>query len=232
MKKQILTNKVLNLPDCEMPASQDDFRDSIHWKIFRIMAEFVDGFQFLGDLKKAVTIFGASSSSIEKRYYEEAKKLASLCVKNKFDIITGGGPGIMEAANCGAANAGGDSIGFNIQLPSGQRMNEFVEKPIGFHYFFTRKVMFSFASQIYVYFPGGFGTLDEFFEMVTLIQTKKISKKVLVIAVGKDYWKPLFDWIKSDVYGKNKAIKKEDMNIYNLVDTAEEAFKLIKSSKF
>jgi len=232
MKKQASTNDVPCIPECELPSRQEDFRDSIQWKIFRIMSEFVDGFQFLGDLKKSVTVFGASRSFLDERYYKEAEKFASLCAKNNLGVITGGGPGIMEAANRGATKEGGESVGFNIQLPGGQRMNEFVKKPIGFHHFFVRKVMFSFASQIYVYFPGGFGTLDEFFEMITLIQTKKISKKVLVIVVGKDYWQPLFDWIASEVYGKNKAIKEIDMNIYNLVDSAEEAYELIESSSF
>lgn len=137
----------------------------------------------------------------------------------------------MEAANRGAFEAGGESVGINIQLPEGQRMNEYVTKPIGFHYFFTRKVLLSFSSKAYVFFPGGFGTLDEFFEMVTLVQTKKLAKPVPVIAVGKKYWKDLFEWLKSEVYLKQKSIKEKDLKILQLVDSAGEAYKIIKNIK-
>ena len=134
----------------------------------------------------------------------------------------------MEAGNRGAFEAGGESIGINIQLADGQRMNSYVNKPIGFDHFFTRKVMLSFASKAYVFFPGGFGTLDEFFEMVTLIQTKKLEKPVPIIVIGKAYWQPLFNWLKEEVYQKQKAIKKEDLDIFQLVDSVEEAFKILK----
>lgn len=220
--------KVVCCPDPDLPPQKEDFRKTFSWRIFRIMAEFVDGFQFIADFKKAVGIFGSTRASSKDHYYQEARKLAKLLVKEKFSVITGGGPGIMEAANRGAFEAGGESVGINIQLPEGQRMNDYVKNSIGFHYFFTRKVMFSFACQAYVFFPGGFGTLDEFFEMITLVQTKKLPKPVVIIAVGKEYWLPLFNWLKEEVYQKRNAVNKKDLSIFQLVDSAEEAYKIIK----
>ncbi|KPJ73107.1 decarboxylase [Parcubacteria bacterium DG_74_1] len=214
-----------------MPRVKDDFRETFQWKIFKIMAEFIDGFHFLADLKKTITIFGSTSFVPKNRYYEEARKLGWLLAKAGFTVITGGGPGIMEAANKGAFEAKGESVGINIQLPEGQRMNKYVTKPIGFNYFFVRKVMLSFSSQAYVFFPGGFGTLDEFFEMVTLVQTKKLAKPVPVIAVGKDYWRNLFGWLESEVYLKQKSVKAENLKIFQLVDSAKETYQLIKNIK-
>lgn len=229
--KKSKVSKLKKVPcwsDPDLPPAKEDFRKTFSWRIFRIMAEFVDGFQFIADFRKAVGIFGSTRASSKDHYYQEARKLAKLLAKEKFVIITGGGPGIMEAANQGAFEAGGESVGINIQLPEGQRMNKYVKSPIGFHYFFTRKVMFSFACQVYVFFPGGFGTLDEFFEMITLVQTKKLLKPVLVMAVGKEYWSPLFDWLEKEVYQKRSAVNKKDLSIVQLADSAEEAFKIIK----
>ena len=192
------------------------------------MAEFVEGFEFITDFKRSVGIFGSTDFKEDNPYYQEARKLANMLSKEKFTVITGGGPGIMEAANRGAYEAGGESVGLNIELPEGQKTNEYVKKPMGFHYFFTRKVMFSFACNVYVFFPGGFGTLDEFFEMVTLIQTKKLPQPILVVAVSKDYWQPLFNWLDQGVCQKQKAIDKQDLSIFKLVDSAPEAFKVIK----
>lgn len=219
-------------PDPQLPPIREDFRQTFSWRIFRIMAEFVEGFQFITDFKKAVGIFGSTRAKEKDHYYQEARRLAKLLAKKGFAIITGGGPGIMEAANRGAHEAGGESVGINIQLPIGQRMNDYVKSPIGFHYFFTRKVMFSFACQIYIFFPGGFGTLDEFFEIVTLVQTKKLPKPVLTIAVGKEYWTPLFNWLKEELYQKRDAINKKDLSIFQLVDSAKEAFEIIKNHSF
>ncbi len=218
-------------PDPQLPPVEEDFRETFQWKIFKIMAEFIDGFHFLADLKKTITVFGSTSFLPKNIYYEEARKLGQLLAKSGFTVITGGGPGIMEAANRGAFEAGGESVGINIQLPEGQRMNKYVTKPIGFHYFFTRKVMLSFSSQAYVFFPGGFGTLDEFFEMITLVQTRKLAKPIPVIAVGKKYWKNLFDWLKSEVYLKQKSVNVKDLEIFQLVDSAEEAHRIIKNIK-
>lgn len=218
-------------PDPDLPPVKEDFRKTYEWRIFKIMAEFIDGFHFLADLKKTVTVFGSTVMTEKDKHYQAALKFGSLIAKNGYGVITGGGPGIMEAANRGAFKEGVDSVGINIELPEGQRMNPYVTKPIGFNYFFTRKVMLSFSSDAYVFFPGGFGTLDEFFEMVTLVQTKKLGRKVPIIVVGRDYWGPFFEWIKKEVYGKYKAIKKSDLDIVNIVDTPEEAVKLILKQK-
>ena len=217
--------------DSEISPTKKDFRDTFQWRVFRIMAEFIDGFHFIANFKKTVSVFGSARLSSENKYYQEASKLGQLLAKTGYTMITGGGPGIMEAANRGAFEANGKSVGLNIQLPGGQKMNPYVKSPMGFNYFFTRKVMLSFASQAYVFFPGGFGTLDEFFEMVTLVQTKKISRPVPIIAVGKEYWQPLFDWLNIEVHQEHKAINKKELGIFQIVDSAEEAFKIIKAKK-
>lgn len=218
------------VPDCDLPPVKEDFRATFQWRIFRIMAEFVEGFSFVADFKKAVTVFGSTMYKEGDAVYEKAQKLGGLLAKEGFTVVTGGGPGIMEAVNKGAYEAGGESVGINIQLDGAERANSFLKKSIGFHYFFVRKVMLSYSAYGYVFFPGGFGTLDEFFEIVTLVQTRRLGRKVLVIAVGKDYWKPFFDWIEKDLYGKHKTIKKEALDIFQLVDTSEEALKIIKDN--
>ena len=182
------------------------------------------------DFRKKVTIFGSAQVREDNRWYKEAEKLASLLYKFDFGVVTGGGPGIMEAANRGAAENNGNSIGLNIELPNEQRVNPYVQKSVGFHYFFVRKVMLAYSAQAYVFFPGGFGTLDEFFELITLVQTKKIFAKIPIVMIGKEFWDPLLEWVKTDVHGKFKFIDEEDMRIYSIVDTAEEAFELIKNS--
>ncbi|PIP73797.1 MAG: TIGR00730 family Rossman fold protein [Candidatus Lloydbacteria bacterium CG22_combo_CG10-13_8_21_14_all_47_15] len=197
-------------------------------RIFRIMREFVLGYRFLDRYGKAVTFFGSARCTVGSEVYNEAAKLAGMLVKDDFAIITGGGPGIMEAANKGARDARGESVGLNIELPNGQRKNKYVTESMSFYYFFTRKVMLSFASEAYIFFPGGFGTLDEFFELVTLIQTRKIQPTPIVL-VGRDYWTPLLEWIEKGVYGRYNAIDADDMQIYHLVDTADEAFPLIQT---
>lgn len=214
-----------------MAAKPVDFRETAQWRIFRIMSEFIDGFEFLTDLKKEVTIFGSARFVEGDKYYDEARKMGRLLAKGGYTVVTGGGPGIMEAANRGAHEGKGVSIGLNIQLPYEQRMNEYVGRGIGFHYFFTRKVMLSASAQAYIYFPGGFGTLDELFEIVTLIQTKKIVDYVPVIIVGKDFWKPLMDWIDATMKKEHKTISPEDTKLYHLVDTAKEAMEIVKKSK-
>lgn len=231
MKEKKFFKKTPCLPECELPPVKEDFRKTFQWRIFRTMAELVEGFQFIADFKKSVAIFGSARLSKKSPYYKEARKLGKLLAKEGFTVITGGGPGIMEAANLGAAEFKGKSVGLNIQLPSGEMRNDYVEKGISFHYFFIRKVMFSYASCGYVFFPGGFGTLDEFFEMITLVQTKKITPPISIIIVGKEYWQPLLDWIESELHGKNNAIDKSHLKIYNLVNSAEEAFEIIKRNK-
>lgn len=220
----------LNLPAAKLPSMKPerDFRRSIHWRIFRIIAEFVDGFQYIADLKRCVTVFGSTRVGAQDPWYREARRLGHLLARQGYSVVTGGGPGIMEAANRGAAEAGRDSIGINIQLPREQRANPYVTKSIGFHYFFTRKLMLTYAAEAYVYFPGGFGTLDEFFEIITLIQTKKISRNIPVILVGRDYWRPLTDWITRELYARRRAIDKADTNIFVTVNTAAEAMRIIR----
>lgn len=225
----------LNVPASKLPKDiqrhPTDFRSSFHWRVFRIMSEFVDGWQFLADFRKTVTFFGSARFPENNRWYKEAQKLGRMLTKNGFGVVTGGGPGIMEAGNRGAFEGNGESIGLNIKLPFEQRINPYVKKSIAFHYFFVRKVMLSYSAQAYVYFPGGFGTLDEFFEIITLVQTKKIFEKIPIILYGKDFWGPLMKWVEKEVYEKFEAIDKEDMKLYAIVDSPEEALKIIKKSK-
>jgi uncharacterized protein (TIGR00730 family) len=219
-------------PRVPHPTAGFDFTEDPTWRIFRIMSEFVDGFQFLSEFKKEVTFFGSARFSKRHPLCKLAEKLARRLSKEGFTIITGGGPGIMEAGNKGAvAGEKGVSVGLNIQLPYEQRVNKYVSKGIGFHYFFTRKVMLSASAQSYVFFPGGFGTLDEFFEIVTLIQTGKIKEKVPIVLIGKDYWRPLLEWIEEKVYKDYAAVDKEDLQLYTLVDTVDEAYEIIINSK-
>lgn len=194
------------------------------------MAEFVEGFEFLYPLRREITIFGSAKLPQESPWYEEARQLGKMLGEAGYTVITGGGPGIMEAGNRGATEGGGESVGLDIELPAEQRRNAYVKKGIGFHYFFTRKVMLSASAQAYVFFPGGFGTLDEFFEMVTLVQTKKMES-VPIICVGVDYWTPLDKWIKGKLLGEYETLNQADAEIYAIVDTAKEAFEIIGQSK-
>ena len=213
-----------------MPSVNKDFRETFQWRIFRIMSEFIEGFEFIADLKKSVAIFGSTRVKPNNIHYKEARKLGKLLAKEGFAVMTGGGPGIMEAGNRGAFEAGGKSLGINIELPNGQKKNKYLTKGLSFHYFFTRKVMLSFAGSGYVFFPGGYGTLDEFFEMITLVQTEKLHHPVIIVCVGKDYWTKLLGFLEKDVYLKHKAIDKKDTKIFKIVDSAEEALRMIKKN--
>ena len=209
-----------------------DFKKSFTWRVLKIMGEFVEGFEFISELKgKTASVFGGTRFSSGHSVYKEAEKLGKLLVKEDYTVVTGGGPGIMEAANKGAYGAGGNSVGMNISLPSEQVFNKYLNKSENFHYFFIRKTMLSMASSVYIFFPGGFGTLDEFFEMLTLLQTKKLSHSVTIIAVGKEYWQPLFNWFSNELCQKYKTLSEQDLRLFKIVDTAEEAIKLIKSLK-
>ena len=196
------------------------------WRTFRIMSEFVQGFELLRRHGLAATIFGGARYAAGDTVYKEAEELAAKLAKAGFAIITGGGPGVMEAANVGAFKVGGKSVGLNIELPFEQKLNPYVNDTETFHFFFSRKVMLSFASEVYIYFPGGFGTMDELFELVTLIQTKKISR-IPIVLVDKEYWAPLLDWIKNTMLKEYKTISKEDLDIFYLADTPKEAYEYI-----
>lgn len=204
-----------------------DYRDT--WRIFRIMAEFVDGYQFLGQFERAITFFGSARAGLGTREYTLAHRTAYLLGKAGYTIITGGGPDIMEAANRGATEAGAESVGLNIQLPHEQLINKYVKKSLGFHYFFSRKVMLTLPAQATVFFPGGFGTLDEFFEILDLIEINKI-RKIPVVAVGREFWAPLIEFLKSGSLKAVGAIAEKDLEIFQVVDTAEEAVEIIKKS--
>lgn len=196
------------------------------WRVFRIMAEFVDGFELLRKYGLAATFWGSARFEPGDDYYNEAEELAEKLVKKGFAIITGGGPGIMEAGNVGAFKVGGKSIGLNIDLPMEQKPNRYTTDSENFHFFFSRKVMLAYASEVYVYFPGGFGTLDEFFEILTLVQTKKIEPLPIVL-YGKEFWQPLISWFEKELLKKYKTIERKDLDIFHVVDSVDEALKYI-----
>src|SRR5690606_31018789 len=191
------------------------------WRVFRIMGEFVEGFDTLARLGPAVSIFGSARTRPDDSDYEAAEQTARLLVAHGFGVITGGGPGIMEAANRGAAEAGGDSVGCNIELPFEQGMNRWVKMAINFRYFFVRKTMFVKYAEGFVIFPGGFGTMDELFEALTLIQTGKV-RDFPVVLYNSDYWSGLLAWIQERMLNGEK-IKPEDMELVKVTDSPEEA---------
>ena len=196
------------------------------WRIFRIMAEFVEGFEELKDVGPAVTIFGSSRINNAHSYYHAAEKTSELLVKAGYAIITGGGPSIMEAGNKGAAKGGGQSIGLNIDLPFEQKPNIYINHLISFHYFFCRKVCFVKYAKAFVIFPGGYGTLDELFESITLIQTKRMGQ-FPVILFGSKYWKGLVEWLRDSVLAEG-CIDPQDLDIIQIVDKPEDVVKIIK----
>lgn len=220
--------KVEELPYCRvMTDLLDPNGDAVEsWRVFRIMSEFVEGFELLRKHGLAASIFGSARTEVGDPYYKAAEELSAKLAKHGFTVITGGGPGIMEAANVGAFKVGGRSIGLNIELPMEQKLNPYVTETENFEFFFSRKVMLAFASEVYVYFPGGFGTLDEFFEIVTLVQTKKIEP-IPIVLYGKEFWEPMLKWVEKDLLKKYKTISKEDMEIFKLVDSVDEAYKYI-----
>ncbi|HQQ13132.1 MAG TPA: TIGR00730 family Rossman fold protein [Bacteroidales bacterium] len=210
------------------PKTWNEVKTQDSWSVFKIMAEFVDGFEKLARIGPCVAIFGSARTKPNHPYYRLTEEIAYLLTKKGFGIITGGGPGIMEAGNKGAHFAGGKSVGVNIELPFEQHPNPFIDpdKYIEFDYFFVRKVMFMKYSQGYIVLPGGFGTMDELFEAITLIQTQKLVKFPIVL-VGIKYWSGLVSWIKERML-EEKNITEDDLDIFTLVDTAEEAVKIIE----
>lgn len=202
-----------------------DFTREDPWRIFRIMSEFVDGFEELSDVKEAISIFGSARAKPSSKFYKLAEETAARLVRSGYAIITGAGPGIMEAANKGAKKEGGESIGLNILIPTMQKPNKYITRLLEFKYFFCRKVMFAKYSKAFIVFPGGFGTLDEFFEAITLVQTKRVYP-FPVILIGSEFWKGLVHWIQ-DVLVPNKTLDKIDMNIFSLADTPQQVVSII-----
>ncbi|NQY66618.1 MAG: TIGR00730 family Rossman fold protein [Flavobacteriales bacterium] len=194
------------------------------WQVFKIIAEFVDGFDTLSKIGPCVTIFGSARTQPEEDQYLLAQEIAYKLTQFGYGVITGGGPGVMEAANKGAKEGGGKSVGLNIELPFEQSANEFIDpdKLLNFNYFFIRKLMFVKYAQGFIVLPGGFGTLDELFEALTLIQTKKIGKFPIIL-VDKEYWKGLVDWIIKVTVKEQGKVSPEDLNLFTVVDTADEA---------
>jgi uncharacterized protein (TIGR00730 family) len=203
----------------------EDLAKSDTWRVFRIMAELVEGFEALSNIGPAVSVFGSARLEPGSPYYNKCLRVAESLAKDGFAVISGGGPGIMEAANKGAQNANGTSVGLNIELPREQMQNQFQDVRIEFRYFFVRKLMFVKYAVAYVIFPGGFGTLDELFEALTLIQTKKI-RGFPVVLVGREYWSGLIDWMRKTVLAEN-SISKEDLDLMHIVDEPEEVCEII-----
>lgn len=202
-----------------------DFERDDTWRVFRIMAEFIEGFQEMAPFDRAVSIFGSARTTRSSPHYQQARQLARRLGEEGFAIITGAGPGIMEAANAGAREAGAKSIGFNIDLPHQQKCNPYVDLLLTFRYFFVRKVMFLKYASAFVIFPGGFGTLDELFETLTLVQTHKIDP-LPVILVGKKYWSGLFRWVRQTMLAAGN-VAQGDLELFVLTDALEEVVRLI-----
>jgi hypothetical protein len=218
-KEQQMNESLKNLKDRDWTET----KAHSSWQIFKIMAEFVEGFETLAKIGPCISIFGSARTREGNPYYELACEIAERLATDGFGIISGGGPGIMEAANKGAQKAKGKSVGLNITLPHEQYPNTFIDydKSINFDYFFVRKVMFAKYSQGFVMMPGGFGTMDEFFEVATLIQTKKMTESPLVL-VGKAYWSGLLEWIDTVMMKKESNIHPEDLDLLKVFDTADE----------
>jgi len=205
----------------------NEIKTNDSWAIFKIMAEFVEGFERLGKIGPCVSIFGSARTKPDHKYYKLAENIAFELTQNGYGVVTGGGPGIMEAGNKGAARGKGISVGLNIDLPFEQHDNPYIDsdKSLDFDYFFVRKVMFVKYSQGFVVMPGGFGTMDELFEAITLIQTNKIGKFPIIL-VGKKYWSGLFDWIKNTLLEEGN-ISPKDLDLISIVDTEDEVLKVI-----
>ena len=199
------------------------------WRIFRIMSEFVSGFTFLGNIERSVTIFGSARLAQDSPYCKSAYELGRRLAKQGYTVVTGGGPGVMQAGNHGAWDAGGNSVGINIELPHEQRINPYVRRSISFHYFFSRKVMLDFSAEAYIFFPGGFGTLDEFYELITMVQTGKLENTVPIILFGRTFWEPLTNWMQSVMLEGLHTISAKDLTIWTITDELDEVMEMVES---
>jgi len=208
----------------------NEIKTNDSWAIFKIMGEFVSGFEKMSRIGPCVSIFGSARTKPDNKYYKLAERIAKGIVEAGYGVITGGGPGIMEAGNKGAHLAGGTSVGLNIELPFEQHDNPYIDsdKNLDFDYFFVRKVMFVKYSQGFVVMPGGFGTLDELFEAITLIQTKKIER-FPIIMVGTEFWSGMFDWVKAVLLEKFETVSATDLELIHLVDTEEEVINILET---
>ena len=213
----------------QVPRERRAFVKTDSWRVLRIMGEFVEGFDTLSDVYSAVTVFGSARTTPEDPYYEKAVETARLLAREGFPIITGGGPGIMEAANRGCQEGNGLSIGCNIELPFEQGLNGYVERAINFRYFFVRKTMFVKYSTAFIVFPGGYGTMDELFEALTLIQTGKVTH-FPVILFGESYWRGLADWLRDRVAGEGK-IATTDLTLLTITDSPKEAVAIVRKAR-
>lgn len=205
-----------------------DIKTNDSWAIFKIMSEFVEGFERMSKIGPCISVFGSARTKPDNKYYQIATEVSEKLAKSGYGVITGGGPGVMEAGNKGAQQGGGKSVGLNIDLPFEQNHNPYIDQEhnLEFDYFFVRKVVFVKYSQGFVVLPGGFGTMDEMFEALTLIQTKKINKRPVVL-IGSEYWKGLFEWVEQAMLHLENNISPMDLNLYRIVDTADEAVKYI-----
>jgi uncharacterized protein (TIGR00730 family) len=209
--------------------SHHEFMTTPSWRIFRIMSEFVSGFTFLGNIERSVTIFGSARLAQNSPYYKQAYQLGRRLAQQGYTVVTGGGPGVMQAGNHGAWDAGGNSIGINIELPHEQRVNPYVRRSISFHYFFTRKVMLDFSAEAYIFFPGGFGTLDEFSELITMRQTGKLDNTVPIILFGRSFWEPLTSWMQTVMLDGLHTIAADDLTIWTITDDLDEVMEIVET---
>jgi uncharacterized protein (TIGR00730 family) len=228
IKQENLTPEEQRIRQAFKDRDWNEIKIADSWAIFKVMAEFVTGFEKLGKIGPCVSIFGSARTKSDNPYYKMAEEIAAKLVRHGYGVITGGGPGIMEAGNKGAFEQGGKSVGLNIHLPFEQFHNVYIDpdKIITFDYFFVRKVMFVKYAQGFIVMPGGMGTLDELFEAITLIQTQKIGRFPIVL-VGRSYWQGLMDWIEGVMLGQEKNISEEDLKLINIVDTPTDAVKVI-----
>ncbi len=224
--------KCINVPSVHLPhhpVTRKEIEAEAKARVSRVAREIAQGISFIRAYPRSVTFFGSARMKSSHPYYKKAEKIASLLAQEGFAIVTGGGPGIMEAANKGGHEAGGSSLGFTIKLPKEQVRNPYVDDSVDFHYFFTRKVSLVFSAEAFLFFPGGFGTLDEFFEIITLIQTHKIPP-VPIVLVGKDFWNPLKTFIQNVLYKKFKTISKKDIDLLVILDDEEEILSYVKKA--